>query len=167
MADLKIYPDKTCLYCRKTFNRQRWGKWLENPRRYKSKRFCSHDCWRHWNSGEKHYHWKGGIARYSIGYVVQSKTRKGIHRLVMEKHLGRPLLEDEIVHHVNGVKDDNHVGNLQVVSKSEHGKIHAGESLLKRWKNHIAHKHITKSGRLQYSPPELHHRMFGKCPTCI
>ena len=49
------------------------------------------------------------------------------HRVIVEEKIGRPLLSDEHVHHIDGNKHNNHPDNLIVMTREEHLKLHAME----------------------------------------
>lgn len=78
--------------------------------------------------GAESGNWKGGRI-ISNGYVLiwDSEKAKYIreHRKVMEEYIGRGLLPSEDVHHINGIKTDNRIENLLLLSKSSHSKLHA------------------------------------------
>lgn len=52
------------------------------------------------------------------------------HTLVMERALGRYLLDTEVVHHINRVRDDNRLDNLQLMDRHEHSVMHGREGAL-------------------------------------
>jgi len=87
--------------------------------------------------GNGNGNWKGGIVKHREGYIYKHSPEhphadhKGYvfeHRLVAEEKIGRVLSPEEVVHHINGVKDDNRPENLQVYgAASEHHKFHRSE----------------------------------------
>lgn len=63
-----------------------------------------------------------------------NKTQHREHRLLMENYLGRKLSSSELVHHINFNRFDNRIENLQIVSRSEHKKLHDNIGLKTRFK---------------------------------
>lgn len=71
--------------------------------------------------GQQSHRWRGGrIVIDGYVYIGTGKKRRGEHRIVMEKIIGRNLSTNEHVHHLNGVRHDNRPENLCVMSKAEH-----------------------------------------------
>jgi len=75
------------------------------------------------NLGNKSSVWKGGRHKDSCGYIriykpdhpnSDGKGYIGEHIFIMSEYLGRSLLENEKIHHRNGIREDNRIKNLEL-----------------------------------------------------
>ena len=70
---------------------------------------------------------KRGEYRYAIVPDHPNRNKHNyvlMHRVVMENHLDRLLLPNEIVHHKDGNKANNDISNLEVMTNEEHSHMH-------------------------------------------
>jgi len=85
--------------------------------------------------GKKSPCWKGGfyhrygykyiwVGKNSFYYPMSSNNYVAEHRLVVAKSLKRCLYKYEIIHHKNGIRDDNNIGNLELTKRGEHAREH-------------------------------------------
>lgn len=85
--------------------------------------------------GVQHPGWKGG-RKDERGYILiwvskthnmaSMRSKAGYireHRLIMAEHVGRSLHPHEVVHHKNGIKHDNRIENLEIMTAGEHDRL--------------------------------------------
>ena len=98
----KPFPSEKC---RQAVSSAKKGKFAELSSNWKGGRFID-------KSGYERV-WNPHIQKYEFE-----------HRKVIEAHLGRSLNKFEEVHHKNGIKNDNRLENLEVLTKPKHSQLH-------------------------------------------
>lgn len=134
-----------CRKCKKEFS-----YYPSNSKGY----YCSRKCFHR----SEDSNWKGGHFKSSNGYIWLLKPNhpfsskvapKGYiqeHRFVMEQKLGRYLIKGEVVHHINGIRDDNRSENLVLTISGKHIAKHNSERI---WKETSKEKHRIKANKLK------------------
>jgi len=81
---------------------------------------------------------RDGYIRLYAGNHPYAGRRKMIceHVMIMELIIGRAILPNECVHHINGIRSDNRIENLQLMSRSSHSKLHGPHVSMKRKRIH-------------------------------
>lgn len=118
---------KTCTNCGIIFTRR--ASTIDNKNS-----FCTRKCQYQFHRGKNAPIYKGGKRLNDHGYVLIlcPKHPRRIagqyvyeHTLVMEEKIKRYLKKEEVVHHINGIKNDNRIENLQLTNIHEHRKFHS------------------------------------------
>lgn len=106
----------------------------------------------------------GNARKNNKGYYQISSRKEGnhgkqLHRLIYEDYYNITILSFVDVHHINGLKTDNHIDNLKLMYSSEHRKMHnIGEN------NHNYGKKLSEEHKKKISDKVKgeNHPLYGK-----
>ncbi len=111
-----------------------YGKWM------KGKKLSTEHKRKIGRKASENSNWKGGKYKESDGYILIYKPNHPFcncrgyikeHRLVMEKKIDRYLKTEEVVHHIDGIKDSNYPENLMLFpTESAHQQYESAMGIL-------------------------------------
>ncbi len=153
-----------CLSCsKKGISNKHFISPEEHERRAASKRGSLNPMYHF--QGKRSRWWKGGTT-ISDGYICvriphndffrPMVTRGGYikeHRLIMARHLNRCLLPWEVVHHKNGIRDDNRLENLELITDKRFHMVDANtKSYIKQLERRIQNLEFHKIKEVDSQP---------------
>ena len=65
-----------------------------------------------------------------VEYTRRVNKFRSVHVVAMETRIGRRLLPDEVVHHIDGDRSNNCENNLALMTRGGHARCHRREDLL-------------------------------------
>lgn len=95
-------------------------------------------------------------------YIKIKHHRWGLideHRAIMQDHLGAKLHRNMVVHHKNGNTHDNRLENLEVMSLSDHTRMHCHEG---GWHKRMYLNGLPKNARFTYVEAQAIIDMFKR-----
>jgi hypothetical protein len=95
------WKDRACETCGEMFRPKKNGQ-----------RFHSRACYLAKYKNKRIITVQGYVMIYAPDHSSRKSGQALEHRIVMEKHIGRHLTNQETVHHINGNKSDNRIENL-------------------------------------------------------
>lgn len=109
LANRVVHSERECPTCSLLFSSRKSGQV-----------YCSKQCA---NQLISRVHRENGATTVAASGYVMERTASSVwelqHRVVLERHLGRSLQKFENVHHINGIRSDNRLENLELWTKPQ------------------------------------------------
>jgi len=76
-----------------------------------------------------------GVSHKTGGYseITRGPNKgRGVHVVIKEEEIGRKLFPHEVVHHIDGNKQNNDPSNLLLMTRSDHARHHINEQIRRK-----------------------------------